>query len=177
MSITTKRGDDGHTDLMFAQRVPKNHPRVEAYGSVDELNSVIGIIHHLNPPAETQELIDTVQDKLIPMMGELATLEEDLPRYIEKGYGRLTDEDVQWIENTTKSLEKEHEVKFKGWAKPGKEGTLLAAQCDVSRAVCRRAERRVADLKIAQALSNDNIALFLNRLSDLLWVLARIHSA
>lgn len=173
MSITTKRGDDGHTDLMFGKRVPKNYPRVEAYGTVDELNSLLGVVHHSGVSDIAAELIIEVQKRLIPMMGELATLEEDMPRYAEKGYARLTEEDVQWLENKSAYWEQECDLKFRGWAIPGKEGSIGSAQMDLARAVCRRAERRIADLREENTLANKQIALFLNRLSDLLWILAR----
>lgn len=173
MSITTKRGDDGQTDLMFGKRSPKTAPRIEAYGTVDELNSILGVARRSNIQERSIELIDGVQQRLIGLMGELATLEEDLPRYDEKGYARITPDDVAWIEAQSKQLESDCDIKFKGWARPGKEGSLGSAHLDWARAVCRRAERRVVGLHEHHDLSNWNSALFLNRLSDLLWVLAR----
>ena len=173
MSITTKRGDDGHTDLMFGKRVPKNFPRVEAYGTVDELNSLLGVVRHSGVSEVAQEITGEVQKRLIPIMGELATLEEDMPKYAEKGYARVTEEDVQWVEGKAAYWEKECDLRFRGWAIPGKEGSLGSAQMDLARSVCRRAERRIADLREDNALGNRQISLFLNRLSDLLWILAR----
>lgn len=173
MSITTKRGDDGHTDLMFGKRVPKNFPRVEAYGTVDELNSLLGVVRHSGISEESGDILGEVQKRLIPMMGELATLEEDMPRYAEKGYGRVTEEDVNWLETKAAHWEKECDLRFRGWAIPGKEGSLGSAQMDLARSVCRRAERRIAGLRLDGTLGNTHIALFLNRLSDLLWILAR----
>ena len=173
MSITTKRGDDGQTDLMFGKRSPKTAPRIEAYGTVDELNSILGVARRSGIQERSIELIDGVQQHLVGMMGELATLEEDLPRYDEKGYARITPENVTWIEALSKQLESDCDIKFKGWARPGKEGSPGSAHLDWARAVCRRAERRVVGLHERNDLSNWHSALFLNRLSDLLWVLAR----
>lgn len=173
MSIITKRGDDGCTDLMFGKRSPKSAPRLEAYGTVDELNSVLGVARAAGVTPETEEKIDGVQARLVGLMGELATLEEDLPQYDEKGYARIREADVTWIEERSHALEQECDIRFRGWARPGKETSLGSAQLDLARAVCRRAERRVAVLRDVDALSNVQSALFLNRLSDLLWILAR----
>lgn len=176
MSITTKRGDDGYTDLMFGKRVPKNYPRVEAYGTVDELNASLGVARQSQLSKLATTIILGVQERLIPMMGELATQEEDIPRYQEKGYGQVTTQDVAWIEQQARHWETECDIHFKGWAIPGKEGSLGAAQLDFARTVCRRAERRIADLREANTINNAQIGLFLNRLSDLLWILARYES-
>lgn len=176
MSVITKRGDDGETDLMFGRRSPKTAPRVEAYGTVDELNSLIGVVRHSGVNPRTVVVLNGVQARLVGAMGELATLEEDLPKYDAKGYARITAEDVAWLEEQAHVLEKECDIRFKGWARPGKEGSLGSAYLDLARSVCRRAERRVVALRLGNALSNINTALFLNRLSDLCWVLARFEA-
>ena len=88
-------------------------------------------------------VLDGVQARLVGAMGELATLEEDLPKYDAKGYARITAEDVAWLEEQAHILEKECDIRFKGWARPGKEGSLGSAYLDLARSVCRRAERRV----------------------------------
>lgn len=176
MSVITKRGDSGETDLMFGKRSPKTAPRIEAYGTVDELNSLLGVVRHSGVSSRTVEVLDGIQSRLVGAMGELATLEEDLPRYDAKGYVRITAEDVEWLEGQAHSLEKECDIRFQGWARPGKEGYLGSAYLDLARSVCRRAERRVVALRLDNALSNVNTALFLNRLSDLCWVLARFEA-
>ena len=203
MSVITKRGDSGETDLMFGRRSPKTAPRIEAYGTVDELNShlgwlhtylqeesdrdfilsiqhklnsLIGVVRHSGVSSRTVEMLDGVQARLVGAMGELATMEEDLPKYDAKGYARITAEDVAWLEEQAHLLEKECDIRFKGWARPGKEGSLGSAYLDLARSVCRRAERRVVALRLDHALSNVNTALFLNRLSDLCWVLARFEA-
>ena len=107
MSVITKRGDSGETDLMFGKRSPKTAPRIEAYGTVDELNSLIGVVRHSGVSPRTVEMLDGVQARLVGAMGELATLEEDLPKYDAKGYARITAEDVAWLEEQAHLLEKE----------------------------------------------------------------------
>ena len=116
MSVITKRGDSGETDLMFGKRSPKTAPRIEAYGTVDELNSLIGVVRHSGVSPRTVEMLDGVQARLVGAMGELATLEEDLPKYDAKGYARITAEDVAWLEEQAHLLEKECDIRFKGWA-------------------------------------------------------------
>lgn len=176
MSVITKRGDDGQTDLMFGKRSSKTAPRIETYGTVDELNAVLGVVRHSGVSAATVDILDGMQQRLVGLMGELATLEEDLPRYDEKGYARITPEDVAWIEATSKGLEKDCDIRFKGWARPGKEGSSGSAHLDWARTVCRRAERRITGLRLDGDLSNVDSALYLNRLSDLLWILARFEA-
>lgn len=161
---------------MFGKKSSKAAPRVEAYGTVDELNSVIGVARNSGVSVNTAGILDEVQSRLVGLMGELATLEEDLPQYDERGYSRPTAEDVQWIEGVSQSLESECGIRFKEWARPGKEGNAGSASLDWARAVCRRAERRVVSLEENGDLGNRNSLLFLNRLSDLLWVLARFEA-
>jgi cob(I)alamin adenosyltransferase len=158
---------------MFGKRSSKTAPRIEAYGTVDELNSVLGVVRHSGISDKTIAFLDGVQQRLVGLMGELATLEEDLPKYDEKGYARITPDDVNWIETSSKNLESECDIRFKGWVRPGKEGNSGSAHLDWARSVCRRAERRTVKLREIGDLSNENSALFLNRLSDTLWILAR----
>lgn len=106
MSVITKRGDSGETDLMFGRRSPKTAPRIEAYGTVDELNSLIGVVRHSGVSSRTVEMLDGVQARLVGAMGELATMEEDLPKYDAKGYARIKAEDVAWLEEQAHLLER-----------------------------------------------------------------------
>lgn len=152
MSVITKRGDDGETDLMFGRRSPKTAPRIETYGTVDELNSLIGVVRHSGVNPRTVVVLDGVQARLVGAMGELATLEEDLPKYDAKGYARITAEDVAWLEEQAHILEKECDIRFKGWARPGKEGSLGSAYLDLARSVCRRAERPGGGIEAGQRL-------------------------
>lgn len=158
---------------MFGRKSSKAAPRIEAYGTVDEVNSILGVVRHSGVSAQTVAILDGVQGRLVGLMGELATLEEDLPKYDEKGYARITVADVEWIERESKTLEDDCSIRFKGWATPGREGSSASAHLDWARTVCRRAERRLVVLEQAGDLSNKQSLLFLNRLSDLLWVLAR----
>jgi cob(I)alamin adenosyltransferase len=103
-------------------------------------------------------------------MGEVGVLSEDLPRYAKDGYTLVTPELTAKLETLTKEIEAQ-KVSFKSWATPG--ATVNAAALDVARTVCRRAERRVFDLQSAGELKNGEILIFLNRLSDLLWLFAR----
>jgi len=173
MSVITKRGDEGQTDLMFGKRISKTAARLEAYGSIDELNATLGLARAAGLLEASEKIIDSVQEKLVGLMGELATLEEDLPKYDLKGYKRLKPEDLDWIEALAKQIEEEEKIRFRGWARPGKNITLGGAYLDMARTICRRAERRIAILREAQELSNTVSAIFVNRLSDLLWLLAR----
>ncbi|MGN6554340.1 MAG: cob(I)yrinic acid a,c-diamide adenosyltransferase [Verrucomicrobiota bacterium] len=170
MSIVTKTGDTGTTALMYGRRVPKNHLRVEAYGSVDELNAALGLARASAEHDFVRENILTIQKDLVMLMGELATAVEDLERYVKDGYSLVTSDLTAKLEKLVKQIEAE-KVSFKGWATPG--ANLSSAALDVARTVCRRAERRVCKLQETDALRNAEIIIYLNRLADLLWLLAR----
>jgi cob(I)alamin adenosyltransferase len=170
MSIVTKTGDAGTTALMYGRRVPKNHPRVEAYGAVDELNAALGVARAAAAEKFISENLLGIQKQLVTLMGELAVLPEDLSRYAKDGFGAVTPEMTAQLERLVKEIEAQN-VSFKGWATPG--ATPTAAALDLARTICRRAERRVCDLNQAGELKNAEIIIFLNRLSDLLWLLAR----
>jgi cob(I)alamin adenosyltransferase len=170
MSVVTKTGDAGKTGLMYNRRVDKNHPRVEAYGSVDELNAALGLAR----ASAGQEFIGSnlleIQRQLVTLMGELATLPEDMPRYQADGFKRVTPEMTARLDKVVAEIEAQN-TSFNGWAIPG--ANPAAAALDLARAICRRAERRVTDLAAAGQLSNPEILAYLNRLSDLLWLMAR----
>ena len=170
MSIATKTGDNGTTALMFNRRVSKTHPRVEAYGSVDEANTAIGMARATAEHDFVRDNLLAVQKDLIILMGELATLPDDLPRYLKDGYTRVTPEMTVKLDQLIKQIEAQN-VSFKGWATPG--ATVNAAALDVARTTCRRAERRICALQEADQLPNPEILVYLNRLSDALWLLAR----
>ena len=170
MSIATKTGDAGTTGLMYNRRVPKSHPRVEAYGSVDELNAAIGLARASAREVFVRDHLLAIQGDLVILMGELATLPEDLPRYIKDGYKLVTGELTAKLDRLVQAIESQ-EVSFKGWATPG--ATVNSAALDVARTACRRAERRACALQEAQQLENAEIIRYINRLSDALWLLAR----
>jgi cob(I)alamin adenosyltransferase len=170
MSIATKTGDDATTALMFGRRVPKNHPRVEAYGTVDELNAALGLSLATASENFVSENLLAIQKDLVVLMGELCVLPEDLPRYIEKGFHLVTPALTTRLDALVKEIEAQS-VAFKGWAMPG--GTNHSAALDLARTICRRAERRVCDLQSTGVSVNGEILIYLNRLSDVLWLLAR----
>ena len=170
MSIVTKTGDSGTTGLMYGRRVPKNHPRVEACGTIDELNSAIGLARATVGHDFVRENLFWIQKSLVDVMGEVGVLTEDLPRYIKDGYATVTPELTAKLEKLVKEIESQN-VSFKGWATPG--ATQNSAALDVARTICRRAERRVFDLQAAGGLQNGEVLIYLNRLSDLLWLFAR----
>ena len=111
-----------------------------------------------------------IQKSLVEVMGEVGVLTEDLPRYVKDGFARVTPELAAKLEALVKAIEAQN-VTFKGWATPG--ATQNSAALDLARSICRRAERRVFELQTAGELPNGEILIFLNRLSDLLWLFAR----
>jgi cob(I)alamin adenosyltransferase len=170
MSIITKTGDDGTTGLMYNRRVPKTHARVAAYGAADELNAALGMARaSTNSPVLKQKL-ETIQKELVSLMGELATLPEDAERYRKDGYPALAQSMTKTLEGWAQEVEAKN-LSFKGWATPG--ANLSSAALEVARTVCRRAERSACSLKETNQLPNPEIPVFLNRLSDLLWLWAR----
>lgn len=173
MSIITGRGDSGETDLLFGKRIAKTSLRIDALGHVDELNSALGLARAAAHDAEWIALIDKLQEKLIGLMGQLATLPEDLPRYEEKNYAMLTRDDLDWLVAEARKYEAQG-VRFTGWARPGAEGSLARAGLDFARSVSRRAERGVLALHESGKDVPEVVRLFFNRLSDLLWILARV---
>jgi cob(I)alamin adenosyltransferase len=169
MSIATKTGDNGTTGLMYNRRVSKCHPRVEAYGAVDELNTALGLARATAPAGLGPELL-ALQKELVIVMGELATQPDDLPRYVKDGFSVVSAEMTARLDAIVAGIEARN-ISFKGWATPG--ATLHAAALDLSRTACRRAERRVCALQEAGQLQNPEIIVYLNRLSDALWLMAR----
>lgn len=170
MSIVTKTGDKGTTGLMYNRRVSKHHPRVEAYGCVDELNAAMGLARATASERFVRENLVAVQKDLVILMGELATAVEDLPRFLEDGFSQVTPELTVKLDKLVEEIEARG-VTYEGWATPG--ASAHSAALDVARTVCRRAERRVSALHEANQLQNAEIIIYLNRLADLLWLFAR----
>jgi len=170
MSIVTKTGDGGTTGLMYGRRVPKNHPRVEAYGAVDELNATLGLARAMAGEGFIRENVMLVQKELVGLMGELSVLPEDLERYEKDGYPAVTPGMTAKMDALVREIEAQN-IPLKDWATPG--ATVNSAALDMARTVCRRAERQVFALKQAGGLKNTEILVYLNRLSDLLWLMAR----
>jgi cob(I)alamin adenosyltransferase len=171
MSIATKTGDEGETSLMYGRRVPKTDRRVDAYGCVDELNAALGLARASAGDLFLGDQILGIQKELVVVMGELATAPEDLDRYSRDGFQSTSSTMTDRLTAVVDDLEKNKLGKFKDWSMPGK--TMNSAALDLARTVCRRAERRVAALMEADANFNRDILRYLNRLSDLCWLLAR----
>jgi len=167
MSIVTKTGDEGETSLMYGRRVPKNDPRVEAYGAVDELTAALGLARASCEDKFASEQIFAVQKDLINVMGELSTLPENRQRYVKDGFQIVDAKMVNRVGAVIADLEKDKSLYPKDWVIPGTNS--VSAALDLARTTCRRAERRVAGLKEP----NSEILRYLNRLSDFCWILAR----
>ena len=169
MKIYTKTGDNGETSLFDGTRVKKSTSRIESYGSVDEINSHIGMLISLM--SSKSNLIDIVEDLLI-IQHQLFTLGSDLanPRQKLDNYPRITDREVTFLENCIDKFDKELEP-LKSFILPG--GTIEASQCHVIRTVTRRSEIKTVDLYLNSEISK-NCFVYINRLSDLFFILARI---
>jgi cob(I)alamin adenosyltransferase len=158
--IATRTGDDGTTGLGDGSRVPKDHLRVQAMGEVDELNSTLGVLLAEPLPADVRELLVTVQHELFNLGGELS-----IP-----GYELLKAQAVARLDEALAHYNA-HLPRLKEFILPA--GTRSAALAHVSRTIARRAERAVVHLGLAEPI-NEAPRQYLNRLSDLLFVLARV---
>jgi cob(I)alamin adenosyltransferase len=171
MSIVTKTGDKGETSLMYGRRLAKADPRVDAYGCIDELNAALGVARSISIDEFLWDEIFAAQKDLIVVMGELATAPGDREHYIKDGFHLTTAEMVDRITAVIFHLEKDKSLYPKDWVIPG--GTALSAALDFARATCRRAERHIATFSVGEKEFNPEILRYLNRLSDLCWILAR----
>jgi len=171
MSIVTKTGDKGETSLMYGHRVSKGDPRVDAYGCVDELTAALGLARSVSTDKFISNEILAVQKDLIVLMGELATAQNDRERYVKDGFQLTTAAMVDRVTAVIVDLEKDESLYPKDWVIPG--ATSISAVLDFARVTCRRAERHIAGLSTSDAEFNIEILRYLNRLSDLLWILAR----
>ena len=169
MKIYTKTGDAGETGLFGGGRVGKDHPRVEAYGDVDELNAVIGVARSAEPMPRIDEVLVPVQRDLFSIGAILATPKlEKMREQLEKA--RVDDSRISELERAIDACEQELEP-LRSFIVPG--GTQKAAALHVARTVCRRAERRVVHLRHDVEIP-EIVVVYLNRLSDLLFMLARV---
>jgi cob(I)alamin adenosyltransferase len=168
MKIYTRSGDEGDTGLFGGGRVPKDHPRVAAYGDVDELNSAIGFVR-ATPPPLFDDLLESVQRDLFAIGGHLATPDpERVIRALDKAV--LSEERVGELERAIDAAEEEL-VPLRSFVLPA--GTPKAAALHLARTVCRRAERSVVRLA-REAEVHALFIVYLNRLSDVLFTLARL---
>jgi cob(I)alamin adenosyltransferase len=168
--IYTKTGDAGQTSLGDGSRVPKDHPRVTAYGSVDELNAVLGLLLANDSDGAENELLRSIQNDLFDVGADLC-----VPQQPDEAAGaklRIRPEQAARLEAAIDRLN-EPLSPLKSFVLPG--GSLAAAWCHLARTVCRRAERDVIALAHGEAV-NPQVIVYLNRLSDLLFVLARVYN-
>jgi cob(I)alamin adenosyltransferase len=166
--IYTKSGDHGETGLGDGTRVPKDHPRVAAYGTVDELNAILGLLLTSNPKIAEAELLRSIQNDLFDVGADLCT-----PPAKDEQSGqklRVVAEQATRLEHAIDRLNEPLES-LKSFILPG--GSTASSWCHLARTVCRRAEREVVTLMRSEQI-NPQVLIYLNRLSDLLFVLARV---
>lgn len=164
-NLYTRTGDDGTTSLVGGQRVPKTHKRLEAYGTLDELNSNLGLLTTYLTEISDKEYVIQIQNILFDIGSMLATDAEDVERYTQP----LPDEDVISLE---KAIDETDAIvpHIHSFILPG--GCKEAALCHVCRTVCRRAERRMRAVA-EDAPIDENALIYVNRLSDFLFALAK----
>jgi cob(I)alamin adenosyltransferase len=164
--VTTGTGDTGYTGLLGDQRVPKYDPRPDTFGTVDEATSALGLARATAQDPKVKDIIFRVQQELYLLMGELATP----PENYEKMGLRMTAEHVRQLEAIEESLKQEVEIPNK-FIIPG--DTLDGAALDLARTIIRRAERMAVKLLHDGVIQNGEVVRYLNRLSDLIFILAR----
>ncbi|MBM4166674.1 MAG: cob(I)yrinic acid a,c-diamide adenosyltransferase [Ignavibacteria bacterium] len=164
MKIYTKTGDKGETSLYGGKRISKSSLRLEVYGTIDELNSIIGICRSMWPPEELEEMLEEMQEVLFVLGADLAT-----PFDATAKVHRISNEDVEMLEKYIDSIEPQLEP-LRSFILPG--GSGLASHLHFARTVCRRAERITVMLAEREKIG-DTVVVFLNRLSDFIFVLAR----
>ena len=171
MKIYTRKGDDGSTSLWYGGRVVKHDPRTEAYGSVDEANSALGVARALCGKGDEEvgkDLLE-LQNGLFVVGAELATAPEAADR-LEDGISRVTEPMVAELEEAIDRYMDRVDLPPK-FVIPG--GTQLSAALDVARASTRRAERRIVELEGSGGLASESVLHYVNRASDLIWAMAR----
>ena len=172
-SITTKRGDDGSTGLLFGNRVPKCDARIAAAGEADELNAALGLARVHLMRADIREIIARAQHDLVGLMGMISAGRSAMDRYAAQGFRMVTASETERLGAEVVMLESEFTNGFSGWSTPGADRRPAPAWLEMARCVCRRAERAVVGLDDAP----DHVVPWLNRLSDLLWLCARCEEA
>jgi cob(I)alamin adenosyltransferase len=171
VKIYTRKGDDGTTSLWYGGRVAKTNPRTEAYGSIDEANSALGVARALcrGNQVDLRSTILSLQRDLFVAGAELATAPDAADR-LEDGVSRITEGMVDALEVDIDRFMNQVDLP-PHFVIPG--GTELSASLDVARSAIRRAERRVVELRDAEGLASDTVLRYLNRASDLAFALAR----
>ncbi len=166
MKIYTGYGDQGETALFGGRKVKKHHLRVQFYGALDELNSYLGLVRSKNTLTDIDNLLNGIQNNLFTVSAEAASADDKAVSKLPSLVGK---EEIDDLEKTIDKLSDEL-PSLKNFILPG--GTETAALCHVSRSVCRRAERMLTRLMEEETIRPD-VLIFLNRLSDLLFVLGR----
>ena len=169
-SIATRTGDDGTTSLLYGQRVSKDHPQITAVGAFDELNAAIGFAKAVSNDASHKRDLEAVQRDLVNLMGELACAESDAERYATSKFPKVAEIDLARIDQAVALLEDKN-LRFDGWATPG--ANVAAAALDVARTTTRRAERNLVTVAQHGRTIRPLINQYVNRVSDLLWLMAR----
>ena len=169
MKIYTRTGDQGETALFSGGRVPKSHIRVEAYGTIDELNAILGVVRACDPTEQGENWLRDVQHQLFHLGADLATPLDAKAEWVV----RVTPAEIKWLEDTIDHMTATLEP-LKNFILPG--GTFAAAQLHVARTVCRRAERLIVALSQTDEI-NQNAIAYVNRLSDWLFTLSRYENA
>lgn len=166
MSIATKRGDSGQTSLPGGVRVPKNNLRVECYGTIDELISTIGFARSITHDSTIQDLAKSIQRELFRVGSAIGTHPDS-----RKPAPDITEQMAESLTRSVHAMEAEPGI-LNDWSIPGE--LPESAALDVARTVCRRAERLAVALHDAGDISNPHILAYLNRLSDVLWLMGRV---
>lgn len=166
MKIYTKTGDKGMTSLIGGTRVPKNSRRLEAYGTIDELNSYLGMIRSFPVDAQIASELVEIQSRLFDVGGNLATDPQSKDLKVKLG---VKDTDIELLERGIDRMEAEVPP-MKYFVLPG--GNRVVSFCHIARTVCRRAERRILDLA-EEAEVDEQVIKYVNRLSDYLFMLSR----
>jgi cob(I)alamin adenosyltransferase len=168
-SIATRTGDDGTTALLYGRRVSKTHPQIEAVGALDELNAALGLAKAAGPRA-ARGGVEKIQTELIAFMGEISCAERDAARYAKSKFARIDEAALQRLDEAVAAIEARQPA-FDGWAAPG--ANPHAAALELARTAARRAERRLVALRRCGRTVRPVLLQYLNRLSDLLWLMAR----
>ena len=169
-SIATRTGDDGTTSLLYGQRVSKDHPQIETVGTLDELNAALGFAKATRPAGQGATDFERIQHELVAFMGEVACAEVNAARYDESKFAKIDDATLARLDAAVAAIEA-RQPKFDGWATPG--ANLHAAALDLARTAARRAERRLITLPKEGRSVRPVLVQYLNRLSDLLWLMGR----
>lgn len=165
MKIYTKTGDMGETSLFGGKRVPKSALRIDTFGTVDELNAHIGVVRALEPQAEVDVLLGTIQNQLFVLGADLAAPSDSTPVHVQ----RIGQPEIEFLEKKIDELDAQLKP-LQSFILPT--GSLVSAQLQSARTVCRRAERLVDALGRTEAIGKSPL-IYLNRLADLLFVVAR----